>query len=84
MIERIEGGTPVRRVSAAPVKGAAMTPTRSDIAGQSGLLATAMALAAQPAPVDQSRVGQLRQAIQNGSYVVDAQSIARAMQDDYS
>lgn len=81
MIERIEGSTPVRRVSSAPAKGAAMTPARFEVAGQSGLLATAKALAAQPAPVDQARVGQLRDAIRNGSYVIDPQSIARAMQD---
>ncbi len=81
MIERIEGSTPVRRVSAAPAKGAAMTPTRSEISSQSGLLATAKALAAQPAPVDQARVAQLRQAIQDGSYGIDPHAIARAMQD---
>jgi flagellar biosynthesis anti-sigma factor FlgM len=81
MIERIEGSTPIRRVSAAPVKGAATTTMRSEVAGQSGLLATAKALAAQPIPVDQARVGQLREAIRNGSYVIDPQSIARAMQE---
>ena len=81
MIERIEGGTPIRRVSAAPVTGAAMTTTRTEITGQSGLLATAKALAAQPAPVDQARVGQLREAIRNGGYLIDPQSIARAMQE---
>jgi flagellar biosynthesis anti-sigma factor FlgM len=83
MIERIEGSTPVRRVSAAPMKGAAMTTTRAEIAGQSGLLATAKALAAQPAPVDLAWVGQLREAIRNGSYVIDPQSIARAMQETF-
>ena len=81
MIERIEGSTSIRRVSGASVKGAAMTPTRSEVASQSGLLATAKALAAQPAPVDLARVGQLREAIRNGSYAIDPQSIARAMQD---
>lgn len=81
MIERIEGSTPIRRLSTAPVKGAPIAATRSEIASQSGLLATAKALAAQPAPVDLARVGQLREAIRNGSYAIDPQSIARAMQE---
>ncbi len=81
MIERIEGSTPVRRVASAPVKGAAQATTPSEVPGQSGLLATARALAAQPIPVDLARVGQLREAIRNGSYVIDPQSIARAMQE---
>ena len=81
MIERIEGSLPIRHVSAAPLKGAAMPGMRSDIANQSWLLTTAKALAAQPAPVDQARIGQLREAIRNGSYVVDAQSISRAIQE---
>lgn len=81
MIERIEGSLPVRRASAAPVKGAAMTPTRSEIPGQTGLLATAKALAAMPMPVDQDRVAQLRRAIDDGSYTIDPHAIARAMQD---
>lgn len=81
MVERIEGTRSVRRVSAAPLTGAATAQTRPEIAGRSGLLATARALTAQPMPVDQARVGQLRQAIQDGSYTLDPQSIARAMQD---
>ena len=81
MIDRIEGSTPIRRVASAPVKGAARASARAEFAGRSGLLATATALAAQPAPVDQARVGQLREAIRNGSYVVDPHSIARSMQD---
>lgn len=82
MIERIEGSTPIRRVASAPVKGAATATASAGVTGQSsGLLATARALAAQPAPVDLARVGQLREAIRNGSYVIDPQSIARAMQE---
>ena len=81
MIERIEGSTPIRRVSAALVTGAATATTRAEVAGHSALLATAKALAAQPAPVDLARVGQLREAIRNGSYAIDPQSIAFAMQE---
>lgn len=83
MIERIEGSTPIRHVSAAPAKGAAMTTMRSEVAGHSGLLATAKALAAQPAPVDLARVGQLREAIRNGSYTIAPQAIALAMQEAF-
>lgn len=81
MIERIEGSTPIRRLFSAPVKDAATQAPRAEVTGQSGLLATAKALAAQPAPVDLARVGQLREAIRNGGYVIDPQSIAQAMQD---
>jgi hypothetical protein len=81
MIERIEGSTPIRLAFAAPVKGAPMTTLRPDVAGHSGLLATAKALAAQPAPVDLARVGQLREAIRNGSYAIAPQAIALAMQE---
>ncbi|CAM3256508.1 hypothetical protein SPAN111604_13450 [Sphingomonas antarctica] len=81
MIERIEGSPAVRRASAAPVKGVATIPTGSKAVGHSEVLATARSLADQPMPVDHYRVAQLRQAIGNGSYRIDAQSIARAMQD---
>ncbi len=81
MIERIEGSTPIRRVAAAPAIGAATTTMRAEVVGQSGLLATARALAAQPAPVDQARVGQFREAIRTGSYALDPQAIANSLQD---
>ncbi len=43
------------------------------------LVALAADLARQGPPVDYARVAQLRQAIADGSYVVDAKAIASAM-----
>ena len=81
MIERIEGSTTVRRVSSTSVSRAATVQPHAELSGQSGLLVTARALAARPAPIDHERISQLRQAIRDGRYVTDPHSIARAMQE---
>lgn len=74
----------VRRIAsdaATPARASAPVAAATDSAPATRLIGLATELAGDTAPVDGARVAELRSAIANGSYRVDARQVAQAMLD---